>query len=300
MFFNKETNLKSTIEKIDQNRITFSEIAIKVFSKNILFGNGVGSFIPVLHDKSYTENKKFTIMDSAPSLYLGLLSEVGLIGVVVILLWLITSTIGRKLKYLPLFLILPFFIGYQVVHPDGAFVSIFLILAISPNVKLYKKTEIISVILIYGFSVLFILHSLFKINKEGQITDFRYKELHSHQLLAYEKNKKGFNLTYHIFKGKTIWTLINPSQTKVTVFLDNSTSKTSLNQKWSLLDQGGNILESKNILVQKNSHLSIWFSNKIAKYIQVEELNSKNETRRYGDTPFCIPTTQFNTINQIQ
>ncbi len=298
-------DIQSAWMQIDQNRVTFSIIALDVFSENIFFGNGVGSFILALNDKFFTAGKSFSIVDSAPSLYLGLLSEIGLVGTLVVVLWVVNSLIGRRSKLQILFLLLPCLIGYQVVHPDGAFVAIFLILAVSPTVTEYRKLEIVSVILILGFSVFFILNSMFAINKEEKGPDFRRAKLKMYQLSAYEKNnlakKANYNVNYHVFKGKTAWSVKGGPDLAITVFLDKSTSKQSITQRWSLLDENWEEIESKNIRVSQKYFYSFQLSNRTnSKYIQVEELDKKGNILKYGEIPFCLLAPQFNGKNQFQ
>ena len=64
----------------------------------------------------------------------------------------------------------------------------------------------------------------------------------SYQLLAYEPNKVNGDKRYHVFKGKTIWILAGANGIELDVFLDNTTSKKNLRQKWTLLDRNRNFI----------------------------------------------------------
>lgn len=299
--FEKNAKIESSLTKIDPNRFPLSVIAIHLFSKNIFFGNGTGSFILALYDKSIVPKKTFAMIDSAPSLYLGLLSEVGLFGTIIICLWLINSSIGRKSKSHLYLLILPFLIGYQIVHPDGAFFALFFILAVSPNVKSYRNFEIISVILIFCLSAFFIVHSLFVVNLEGKVPDFRKEKIFANQLSAYEKSKSAGGKRYHVFKSKTAWALQNQENLLISVFLDSSTSKLTIKQRWAILDEKWAVLKTKEIQVSKPAPINFKIeSSKKAKYIQVEELSEKGENLFKNQIPFCIQESQFNQKNQFR
>jgi hypothetical protein len=124
--------------------------------------------------------------------------------------------------------------------------------------------------------------------------------LNSFQLLAYEQNRGDANNPYHIFKGKTIWTLAGADGIELDAFLDNSTSKKTLRQKWTVLDKNRKPITDLEITIEKNkSNLNLLRIPDNGYYLQVEELDEKGKLQHYGDVPFCIPVIHFTEKNEF-
>lgn len=108
-------------------------------------------------------------------------------------------------------------------------------------------------------------------------------------------------MRYHVFKGKTAWVISKSQRMEITPFLDDSTSRIELKQKWSFLDSNRKELSAANHELKKGKVLTLILRiPEGAKILQVEELNMKNEIRFYGDTPFCINSTQFTSNNSVK
>ena len=283
---------------VDSQRYYFNLAAWKVFLQSPIFGDGVGSFIVNLKDPTLSlfipENK----IDN-PSLFMGILSEIGIVGLILIILYLtITMSIRENLSLLILFLISLSF-GYHIVQPDGGFV-VLLVLFIGFKEKIKADIDYkirITMIILILFTI---LHSVFQVIRQGRIPEFRQAKLNSFQLLAYEQNRGDVNNQYHIFKGKTIWTLAGADGIELDAFLDNSTSKKTLRQKWTVLDKNRKPISDLEITIEKNkSNLNLFRIPDNGYYLQVEELDEKGKPQHYGDVPFCIPVIHFTEKNEF-
>ena len=260
-----------------------------------MFGNGIGSHILNLKDtnlKIYTPENKI----DNPSFYFGVISEIGIMGVIILILYTLNRFQIKKNILLALFLLPAFSIGYHIVHPDGAFV-ILLIWTIWFGLELGKsKWTLVFNLVIFFILLLFFGNTISQVLRQEKFPEFRKENIHSYQLSAYEWNKE----KYHVFKGKVIWRLGKLKKIDLKVFLDNSTSKQTLKQKWTFLDKNRQSIREFEITVTKEIQNSIQIEKpKDSYYLQVEELNESGKTQFYGDVPFCIPSKTFSKMNRI-
>jgi hypothetical protein len=283
---------------IDPQRYYFNLSAWKVFLESPFFGSGIGSFIVNLKDPSLQlfipENK----IDN-PSFFLGILSEVGLMGVILLSLYTVISISIRENLFLFVLLILALSFGYHVVQPDGGF-AILLILLVGFKKRGDGDTDYKLRIIMSILILLFFVQTVFQVIQQGRLPEFRQARLDSYQLLAYDLNRGAANSRYHIFKGKTIWKLAGADGIELDAFLDNSTSKKTLRQKWTVLDKRRNPVFNLEITIEKNkSNLNLFRIPDNGYYLQVEELDEKGKSGLYGDFPFCIPVIHFTEKNEF-
>ncbi len=289
---------ENPILAFDPHRYYFNLSAWKVFLENPFFGSGIGSFIVNLKDPTLDLFIPDNKIDN-PSFFLGVLSEVGLLGVILLSLYIAIALSIRENLFLFVLLILALSFGYHVVQPDGGF-AILLILSVgfkenADGDEKYKLRITMSILIL-----LFLIHTVVQVVQQGRVPEFRQVKLGSYQLLAYEVNRGEANNRYHIFKGKTIWILAGADGIELDAFLDNSTSKKTLRQKWTVLDKNRKPISDLEIIIEKNeSNLNLFRIPDNGYYLQVEELDEKGKPQHYGDVPFCIPVIHFTEKNEF-
>ena len=283
---------------VDSQRYYFNLAAWKVFLQNPFFGDGLGSFVVNLKDPTLglfiPENK----IDN-PSFFMGILSEIGIVGIILITLYLLIAVSIRENILLLILFLLSLSFGYHVVQPDSGFV-ILLVLLIGFKGKISTDADYKMRITMIILLLLTILHSVFQVIRQDRLPEFRQAKLNSFQLLAYERNRGDANNPYHIFKGKTIWALAGADGIELDAFIDNSTSKKTLRQKWTVLDKNRKPITDLEITIEKNkSNLNLLRIPDNGYYLQIEELDEKGKLQHYGDVPFCIPVIHFTEKNEF-
>jgi hypothetical protein len=289
---------ENPILAFDPHRYYFNLSALKVFLENPFFGSGIGSFIVNLKDPTLALFIPDNKIDN-PSFFLGILSEVGFFGVILLILYTVITISIRENLFLFVLLIPALSFGYHVVQPDGGF-AILLILLVGFKEKVDKDKKYRLRITMSILILLFLIHTVVQVIKQGRVPEFRQAKLGSYQLLAYEVNRGEANNRYHIFKGKTIWILAGADGIELDAFLDNSTSKKSLRQKWTVLNKNRKPISDLEITIEKNkSNLNLLRIQDNGYYLQVEELDEKGKPQFYGDVPFCIPVIHFTEKNEF-
>jgi hypothetical protein len=285
--------IKEVLMKIDSPRVFLNSVAFEYGLKNPLFGNGIGNFVITLKDPSLKIFQSTPIIDNPGSFFSGIFFEVGIIGVILTLLLM-------QLKYVEdnsfrIAILLPgFLVGYQIVHPDSAFLVLILIFGFQKSQALTKSEKI----MICFFALLIVVNLILKFYSRAELFEFQKLRINQNQLLSYEKNKNLDPIQYHIFKGKLIWKLKEASKYTITGFLDSSTSRKTLTQNWIFLDSKKNILLKKTILLRKNQYSEFTFNlSEAGSFLIVEEVKSILET--FEDTPFCIPVNNFTELNEL-
>lgn len=121
----------TSLEEIESRRVLLMKASWELFSSSPLFGTGWGAMITHLKDpNSQVQSKPLDgFVDSPPNFFLGLLGEVGILGFLVVGFYILVSIYIRKNGISLCLLILPLLTGYQIVHPDGGFFLLFLVLA---------------------------------------------------------------------------------------------------------------------------------------------------------------------------
>jgi hypothetical protein len=228
-----------------------------------------------------------------PSFFMGILSEIGIVGLILIMLYVVVTVSIRENILLLILFLLSLSFGYHIVQPDGGFV-VLLVLFIGFKEKIKAdidyKIRITMIILI----LFILLHSVFQVIRQDRLPEFRKAKLNSFQLLAYEQNRGDVNNQYHIFKGKTIWTLAGADGIELDAFLDNSTSKKTLRQKWTVLDKNRKPITDLEITIEKNkSNLNLFRIPDNGYYLQVEELDEKGKLQHLRRCSFLCSCDSF-------
>lgn len=124
----------SSFEKIDPRRISLMKLSMEFFLDSPVFGVGLGSTIVELkRPKSTWKNKPADgFVDSPSNFYLGWLGETGILGSLVLISYVALILFIRKVFFPAILLIVPLMGGYQIVHPDGGFFFIFLLIGLTP------------------------------------------------------------------------------------------------------------------------------------------------------------------------
>lgn len=289
----------TSVLKFDPYRYYLNLGGWNLFLDNPSWGTGVGSFIVNLKDETLKIYMPGEWFDN-PSFFIGFISEVGIMGLIyVVFAWLIHIP-WKNNVFLIILLIPALSFGYHIVQPDGAFVILLLLIIGFGITKVkwngYWITQITPLVIL----LLLLINTGRRIYTEFKLPEFRKEKMGSYQLLAYDPNKVNGDKRYHVFKGKTIWILAGANGIELDVFLDNSTSKKNLRQKWTLLDRNRNFISGMEITLKKNeADLNLLRIPNNAYYLQVEELDEIGKTKVYGDVPFCISTSHFNEKNEL-
>jgi hypothetical protein len=159
------------LEDLDPNRVRLAKASLDLFSTQPFFGAGMGSMITELKNpKSMIKTKpEKGFVDSPSNFFLGWLGEFGILGSLLLTLYLSLQAYLRKnLRYFWLLLV-PLMTGMQIVHSDGAFFFVFLLLgtkrmdtARSRMLPQRKNLVLGWGIISMGISIHYILYSIFR------------------------------------------------------------------------------------------------------------------------------------------
>lgn len=290
------------ILKVDPHRYYLNLSAWMVFRDNPSFGGGPGSFIIYLRDPILQLPNPDKITDSPGSFYTGILSEFGILGTLMLFYWAFLSIKNRVNKIYVIFLLIPLLIGYQIVHPDGAFLFLLILSGVLSPVKTENQYAGGKISILIGSVLILSLFISIPVNSKNKtsVHEFRKEYLGSYQLLAYEKDKKRDNLTYHTFKGKTLWKLEGGENLEFEAFLDDSTKRKEIELNCSLLDKGYKEVSSFTYITEKEILLKkIVIVPRDAVFIEVRELESGNPFRS-NPVPFAIPSYHFTKDNEYR
>ena len=227
-----------------------------------------------------------------------ILYNTGLAGFVTILMWVMFTTY-RKQSVFPLFLAgLISFAGYSSSAPESLFL-ILLLLLVYPDKKNTARLYGFFNAFIAGFSVLFLIHSLYDVNLEARGPAFRKKVTGKYQLSATEKIYHPAGFYYYRFTGKAAWKaggrMIRPG-----VFLENTSSNDFVMQKWSVLNAEMEVISSKTVKILKNrASAEAMGMTAESYYFMIEELDRHGNVRKFGKEPYGIAVSRFGGINEI-
>ncbi|MCC5816081.1 MAG: O-antigen ligase family protein [Leptospira sp.] len=160
-----------SLEKIDSRRTNLMASSWELFKSAPAFGVGLGSMIVHLKDPTKLIGVKPSdgFVDSPANFYLGWLGEVGILGTIVLGLFVILASYLRDNRMYLFLLVLPLMTGFQIVHSDGAFFVLFIILgsrSLNQNrIKLLnnvQKMKISFTIISIGIALHFIVWTFLK------------------------------------------------------------------------------------------------------------------------------------------
>lgn len=154
-------NTDSSLEIFGIYRLNLLLASWKLFISSPYFGSGIGSLIVHLKDPSLIDLPRPPkgFVDSPANFYIGWLGDVGVLGGFLLAFFLgVTAYIRKNGRYFIL-LLLPLMTGYQIVHPDGGFFFIFLVLGTrrmeiskASFLTYYEKSRLLWMILAIGIS----------------------------------------------------------------------------------------------------------------------------------------------------
>lgn len=167
--------LKKTIsgEKLDDldYRSKLMNASMDLWKDSKFFGNGFGSMIVHLKDlkSPIQERPRNNFVDTPANFYLGWLGETGILGCLLLAIYVFLKTyIAQNAKYL-LLLVIPFMTGYQITHADGAFVVFFLLsgtrIIENSRSKLLSKVDLMKIIWMVfaiGISLHYLVFAIFR------------------------------------------------------------------------------------------------------------------------------------------
>jgi hypothetical protein len=309
--FHDKQSLEEKFAAIDPPRYFLNKASLKLFTDSPVFGNGFSSLMVELGDPNFPIINPKHYRDNSGNFLLGLLADVGFLGAVVPIMWILGNLYFRKNYLIQLMLIPTYMFGYHIVHPDSAFFLLLLTSSISPSKREnnYFSTAINWVSVLIGLCFLGNLTS--KVQKEERGPLFRYDKIGNYQMFPYELNRTAEKsilgegekqkIEYHNFRGKVIWKLGESVLLKPSAFLSDSTSKSYLRQKWTFLDKHQLPMENNIIIIERYKVSSNEWAIPInAEFLQVEELDENDKPKLYGDTIFSVLKERFGTHNEFK
>jgi hypothetical protein len=277
---------KESILSFDPPRYYLNLMSLEIISHSPFLGEGIGSFIVSLYDSSLALTNPKNIVDNPGSFFLGIISEIGILGTLVLI---INLPWNQKL-----FLLIPgLCIGYQISHLDSAtFIIFYVFYSQRTNSNKWQFFTSMSLLCV------FMIHLFYSFINKSDLVRFREKELFSKQLLAFQKNR---STDCHLFKGKLIWKISNSNDLNLNIFLDSSTSKKEIILSYYFLDANKNRQDKNNLLVtkEKNKYFRLNKSEDSV-YLIIEEMRKIPYPFYYDLTPFCINVKNFTSTNEIR
>jgi hypothetical protein len=147
----KKTISGKEIDELDY-RSNLINASLDLWKDSKFFGNGFGSMIVHLKDKDspIQHRPADNFVDTPANFYLGWLGETGILGCILLSMYVFLKTyIAQNARYL-LLLVIPFMTGYQITHADGAFVVLFILsgsrLIENTRAKLLRNVELMKTI----------------------------------------------------------------------------------------------------------------------------------------------------------
>jgi len=292
---------------VDEHRFFLNKLAFLDFLTQPLFGKGV-THIPVSLDQGIIPiPTSYQTVDN-PSLFLGIFSDTGILGGIVISLLIYYYFRLYNCLFSIFLLFFSSFVGYHVVHPDSAFWILLILSHINKKNKFpYNQFNWIGYS-IFKISLSFIIPIFLAYKNEKPSPEFRYEVTGIYQDQVFERNiiadeqvkKIGID-SYHNFLGSVRWKLkedlefISPR-----FFLSKATKKESLNLRLSFLDKQKKLLEQKIITISKeNLFNQKVFLPKDSYYLQVDEFSQTNKIEIFGKHIYSLDTKSFNSLREF-
>lgn len=308
------SNLADKILALDPPRQYLNQVAIHIFEKNLFLGGGVGSIPMNIKDPTFPIPNPGGVLDGhgAGSFYMGILADVGILGTLMILVWLFLQIYWRSHLTYVLYLVIPLLFGYHVAHPDG---SVFLIIILTSlhRIKFMPqgKSKLFSIGIIIC-SLIFLIKSISFLLNEKKVPEFRYDNNLFYQISYYQKGKilnkdlvspdnpvvQGNEISYNTFKGKLIWKLGQTGKLGSCTFLGEETLLSTIRMRWTYLDQDYMERGHEDISISKydfNSRVHIPAN---GVYVVIEELDSSDFPINRG-TIFSVKSSCFSDKNEF-
>jgi hypothetical protein len=293
------------LESLDKNRFFLNKIAFQDFLDSPFFGKGIAHLPTSLTDPTHSIPNPEKIIDN-PSFPLGIMGDTGIIGSLVIILWILYN-----LKYYQSFfsfylLFLSGFIGYHIVHPDNAFWILLSFSHIHSRSKIYNtKTHYP----IFILSTLYLFHTTYLYFKNPKGPEYRYEINQVYQNFAFQKDIEANEIlkqtgisSYHNFKGRVKWKLkTDLDSIHLRMFLTQATKQSNLRLKMQILDNQNLSLEEKILTISKTEYstISLTFP-KNAYYLQIDELDDNMKTILSGKHIFSVDSAHFNAKRELE
>jgi len=119
-----------SLKRVEARRVGLFLTSRDLFLSSPVFGNGLGSLIVEMkRPNSDLKNKPPDgFVDSPSNFYIGWLADTGILGTIVLGVYVWLNGYIRKSWNRYILLVLPLMTGFQIVHPDGGFFVCFLLL----------------------------------------------------------------------------------------------------------------------------------------------------------------------------
>ncbi|WP_108978385.1 hypothetical protein [Leptospira ryugenii] len=250
------------LKDLDETRFDLIEVSWASFKESPTFGKGLGS-LPILLREGKGKQLKTDLVDVPPNFGLAILHDLGVVGSILVLLF-VALTVWERSAYLSfLFLVVPFQFGMMVQHPDGAFVALCLLFYpladVSQKVRQLRYTNwfrYMVIILSIGLPLHYLLFFTQDLIGKGTGSDFRKKEIGSYQTFVSVYASDTF--PFHQFHTRGVeWKLAKSfaSGKKTLEILGESDQQSFelfwLNQKKELLSQQLAELQKENVYIWK-------------------------------------------------
>jgi hypothetical protein len=312
--FQKHPNLLNDIQErnwinLDSNRFFLNKVGLYEFRESPWFGNGVASIPVALSNPSHPIPNPEKIIDN-PSFYLGILNDIGIIGIIVVLIWTFYHYLLFRSKLALFLLFIVGFSGYHVVHPDSAFWLLLFNGALFPRKGHYPQLQIKLTFLVALISFLFLGNIFFKLKNGESGPEFRYSINNKYQDYIYENNIPALDDTllnygirkYHNLKGSRIWKL-KPDVKKLSLrlFLSSATRQSKLTLKISFYTKEKVILDEMKMELEKwKPYLEIITLPEKTYYIRIDEIGKKGEPILSGNHIYSIDAENINLQGELE
>jgi hypothetical protein len=308
-FYRSDTFIEK-IKNSDPNRYFLNQVALWNFEKKPIFGGGVGVVTLSLKNPDLPIVHTVPMVDGPGSFYTGILSDIGIIGTIVVLLWLSVQLYYRKNLFNLFFLVIPLLFGYHITHADGAF---FILLFLAPLNRIRRNLSSYSIKVNYAifiFSVLFLIYGVISKVFQDNGNSFRYENLGKYQLFNFTANnavssnnfypeKENVPISYYTFKGSIYQRSTIVGKVNSCAFLGRETKLMKLILKYSYFDKDKKILSYETISLEKfklNAFLNIPEN---TSYIKIEELDENGNWKMIRGTIFSIVSDCYNSTNEF-
>lgn len=295
------------IESLDSVRFFLNKTAFYDFLSHPWFGNGVAHLPTSLDNPRHSVPNSDKIIDN-PSLFLGILGDTGILGGIVVLIWIFYHIYFYNSMFSMFLIGLSGFIGYHVIHPDSAFWILLSCGHLQRRTRSFNDIPPWTYSIVFFISTLFMIHILSSGKTEKKGPEFRFQVNGIYQDFAFQRGipadesfqKLGIT-SYHNFRGSVKWKLKSGlNSIAPRIFLSEATKQKEMTLKLSFLDGQDQLLDTRLISLSKTQieipKLSI---PKGSYYLRVDELDEVQKIILSGKHIYSIDINCFNEIREL-
>lgn len=300
-FFNK-------LISIDPIRYHLNMVGYYIFKNNLFFGDSISSVTTSLLNPNFIIPNPSRIVDGSGSFFLGIASDIGILGILILVLWIIQFTYLKKHSFILLIFIVPFLIGYQINNPDSCFFILLIFCGLYENKNTLHSIYIFISYIILFLSIIFLYKSYIYISMEEKVPLFRYNETGFYQISYYNKSKESTltlnkeeenkKIVYHSFRGRLIWKLGDKRLFYSCTFIGEESSLSTLYLRYNYLDKDFKYLNHDNIMTFRYLVPQKLNITEKSEYIMIQEINPNSKLENKGNI-YNVISTCFSNKNEF-